>query len=86
MHQSSPEEQFLRKFTKYIHARFKWNSRAHDSDVFYFLRKEEEELVNAKNFKQTESPACTKFCATVHGRSRFASVHDHANFIFWRDN
>ena len=67
-----------------VHAMFKWNSRAQDSDVlFFYLRTKEEELVNAKSLKLAESSTCTKFCAAIHGRSCYASVHDHVNFFFF---
>ena len=48
---------------------------------FFYLWTEEEELVNAKSLKLAESPTCTKFCAAIHGRSRYASIHDHAFFF-----
>ena len=56
---------------------------------FFYLRTKEEELVNAKSLKLAESSTCTKFCAAIHGRSCYASVHEHMNFFFfffWQHN
>ena len=65
-----------------VHAMFKWNSSARHWCHFFYLWTEEEELVNAKSLKMAESPTRTKFCAAIHGRSRYASIHDHAIFFF----